>query len=344
MNKAAKANKTLKAARTAASKITNQISRPSETTEVDVQHAIYDRLGSEFAMYDGGSKDNMQKVAGSLKKNVAGQGKAIDELTEYLRTGYSLARNPLAIVVLVSTGGAGKTEICEQLGEKIFSKIVHIDMAKYREAATATELFGSSRGYVDSHKGGILVNAVRHQPNTLILMENIDKAHPAIVSSITTALKTGGIKDGVGRTASLKDAMVVFTMNTEGSSKSIGFGDPKKKSLTADLPKTLPPDLLSVCKVVSLNTLSKKDVSEVFRIQIKKLSERVDREITYDDSILRVVLKEFDSAKGGRSVVDSVRKHIEPIVSDNPGYYPLFLGENSKGKIVASNREDISNG
>ncbi len=295
----------------------------------DVQDAIYQRLDSKFAMYDKSNKEVMKDVAAQISKSVVGQDEAIDALVEQLRTGYALAKAPVFCVILDGKSGSGKTEIAKKLGETCFENIVEINMADYKSDARAESLRGSPRGYVDSRRGGILTRPLRHQPNSLLILENIDNTNPNALDTISSMISKGYIDDGVGRTSYLKDAGIILTTGGGGfGTARIGFT--KKESKDAVPSKGLPSEVLKGVKRVTLREITSEEAPEIAEEHLHRLSDRIGRGITYTKSVLTHICEDFDSKYGARSVVSAIQEKVEPVVADNPGSHAIHLTMDKK--------------
>jgi ATP-dependent Clp protease ATP-binding subunit ClpA len=291
----------------------------------DVHTAIYHRVGSRYAMYDKSSKDSMNAIIESINSKVVGQSAAVKKLVETMRSGHALARSPIGAVLLTGPTGSGKSEIATLLGEEAFRNVVPLDGEDYQDGTRYNDLIGSPRGYIDSKKGGVITSALRHMPNSFILFENVDKAHPLVLSIVTSMILKGKVDDGIGRPAYLKDAMVVLTASSTSSlARGIGF-KPRRGAAGQAAPKNLPAGLVPLLTKIRLAPITKAEAPNIAEEHLRRLSKRIGREITYTDDVLKEICKGFKEEYGARSVVSAIQEKVEPVIADNPGDHPVHL-------------------
>ena len=311
------------------SKLRAKTAKSPLASTTDVQDAIYQRLDSKFAMYDKSNKEVMKTMADEVSKHVIGQDTAINDVIEQLRTGYALARAPVFCVILDGKPGSGKTEIAQKLGNSCFENTVEINLAQYKSDARAEALIGSPRGYVDSKKGGALTRPLRHQPNTLLILENIDNTNPNTLDTIASMITKGYITDGVGRISYLKDAGIILTTGG-GSFGTAKIGFTKKDPKKAAGSKGLPTEVLKGVKRVTLRELTSEEAPKIAEEHLHRLSDRIGRDITYNKSVLTFICESFDSKYGAGSVVSAIQEKVEPVVADNPGSHAIHLTMDKK--------------
>jgi len=304
----------------------------------DIYSAVYNKIGATVSIYDKGTKKSMESIVEKVESSVAGHKEQLSLLCDVLRTGYALSRNPVGNVVLYGPKGCGKTALAKALGAAAFSKTFTINLADYATNDSASSLFGSSRGFRDSEQGGILVNAVRNHPNTLLLLENLHQASQNVAQMVASSVSQGFLKDGLGREASLKDAMIIFTVTPDRAiTSSLGF---QNEEATTDISKLINSDIASSSVTIGLKELSTEFLPQLFSIQMKTISDRLDREITWSPSVETMILKEYDRTKGGRSITSAIQSKIETAIAEQPGYFPIYL-EIVDGAIVASQGDHI---
>ena len=306
----------------------------------DIHSAVYNKIGATVSIYDKGTKKSMEDVVQKVGASVASHEKEISLLCDVLRTGYALSRNPVGSVVLYGPKGCGKTSIAKALGAAAFSKTFLINLADYATNDSASSLFGSSRGFRDSEQGGILVNAVRNHPNTLLVLENLDRASQNVAQMVASSISQGFLKDGLGREASLKDVMIIFTVTPDrATTSSLGFHD---EETNTDISKLVNSDIASSSVAIGLRELQKDHLPALFSIQMKTISERLDRVITWSPDVELAIIKEYDKSKGGRSITNAIQSKIETAIAEQPGYFPIHL-ELIDGIVVASQQGEQIN-
>lgn len=287
-----------------------------------IEKAVHSRIGSTGTLYDKSSKKAIASLKTTIQNKIANQDTAIAEFLDVIRAGNALSRNPIACLTLVGPKGCGKREVAKQIAATLFSNYLELDMTDYTDPTRYNELFGSSKGYIGSDKGGLLVNELRHNPNTMIVVRNADKAPHTIIRSLTSAIEKGMVNDSTGRSCSLKNTAFVFTITPEVNTKSLGFNtDTTKVNYT----KLVPKELSTVSRVLELNPLTAKDVKKILDLQLEKLSSRLDRKIEVDPSLYAYLEPKFDTTLAAYSVRKMITDEIEIAISDLPGYEPIKL-------------------
>lgn len=306
----------------------------------DIHSAVYNKIGATVSIYDKGTKKSMEDVVKKVESVVASHKEQISLLCDVLRTGYALSRNPVGSVILHGPKGCGKTSIAKALGAAAFSKTFIVNLADYATNDSASSLFGSSRGFRDSEQGGILVNAVRNHPNTLLVLENLDMASQNVAQMIASSISQGFLKDGLGREASLKDVLIIFTVTPDrATTSSLGF---QNEEATTDISKLVNSDIASSSVAIALQQLQIEHLPRLFSIQMKLISDRLDRTITWSSDVEHSIIKEYDKSKGGRSITNAIQSRIETAIAEQPGYFPIHL-ELVDGVVVASQQGDQIN-
>ncbi len=285
--------------------------------------------------------DKLRRIEDVLKDRVVGQDEAIESVAHALRrarAGLAPLDRPTGSFMFLGPTGVGKTELAKALSDFMFNDdkaLVRIDMSEYMERHDTAKLIGSPPGYVGFEEGGQLTEIVRHRPYSLILFDEIEKAHPEVFNILLQVLDAGRMKDGKGRTVNFKNTIIIMTSNV-GSHISremsrVGFStrgsEGKKKeeeyrdSLKSALREQFKPEFLNrIDDVVIFNSLNKKAISEIVDIQIQELVERLkDRgiKLMVDTAARKYIIDHgFDPEYGARPVKRVIQKMILDKLAD----------------------------
>jgi ATP-dependent Clp protease ATP-binding subunit ClpC len=263
-----------------------------------------------------------------LHKRIIGQDEAIEVLAKSIRrtrAGIKDPGRPSGSFIFAGSTGIGKTELAKTLAEFLFDDedaLIQLDMSEYSEKLHTSRLFGSSPGYVGYEEGGQLTNAVRRNPFSVVLFDEIEKAHPDVLNILLQILDEGKVSDSHGRIANFENTVIIMTSNA-GSDKKIGsLGFDKneneltKEKVTKSLEEFLRPEFLSrVDEIVIFNNLEKQDLIEIARLMlsdfIKFLSTK-SINFSYDENSLKLLVEKLPNNKNGaRGLKNLIRKEIE---------------------------------
>lgn len=289
-----------------------------------------------------------------LKRRIVGQDEAVASITRCLkrsRAGLGDPARPLGVFMLLGPSGVGKTELCKALSEALFGSeesLIRIDMSEYSEEATASRLIGSPPGYVGHGEGGQLTDAVLKRPYSLVLFDEIEKAHPKIFSLLLQLLDDGQLTDSVGRKVNFKNTIVVMTSNAGVSfdmEKRLGFaaaghsGDPGK-SIMAQVKQVFRPEFLGrIDELIVMHSLTKADGERIAALMLGRLAQQLSKQgimLEYDDHVLaHLAEKGVDSMSGARQLRRVISRTVEDMLSDY-----LLAGDHTGERIVLEIRED----
>ena len=270
-----------------------------------------------------------------LKRRVVGQDEAVESVARCLkrsRAGLGDPTRPLGVFMLLGPSGVGKTELCKALSEALFGSeesLIRIDMSEYSEEATASRLIGSPPGYVGHGEGGQLTDAVLKRPYSVVLFDEIEKAHPKIFSLLLQLLDDGQLTDSVGRKVNFKNTIVVMTSNAGVSfdmEKRLGFSsalqasDPGK-AIMAQVKQVFRPEFLGrIDEMIVMHSLTQKDGERIAALMLGKLAAQLGKQgimLEYDDEVLRYLAeKGVDSMSGARQLRRVLAKSVEDLLSD----------------------------
>jgi ATP-dependent Clp protease ATP-binding subunit ClpC len=280
---------------------------------------------------------NLEKI---LHERIVGQDKAVSSIARAIRRGRAGLKNPkrpIGSFIFLGPTGVGKTELCKTLAEAMFGdeeSIVKLDMSEYMEKHTVSKLIGSPPGYVGFDEGGQLTEKIRRKPYSVVLFDEIEKAHPDVFNMLLQILEDGVLTDSQGRKVSFKNTVIIMTSNV-GASKitdpksALGFGGEEgvnenaniEKLVMADLKSTFKPEFLNrIDEIVVFNQLEKDDIEEIARRMLKTLIKQVkelgtDVEVT-DEAVSAIADVGFDKVYGARPLRRAIQTQIEDKLSE----------------------------
>ena len=286
--------------------------------------------------------DNQQDILTleeRLSKRVIGQGEAISAIAKSLRrarAGLNDPTRPLGVFMLLGPSGVGKTELCKALSEALFGSedaLIRVDMSEYSEEATASRLIGSPPGYVGYGDGGQLTDAVLKRPYSVVLFDEIEKAHPKIFSLLLQLLDDGQLTDSVGRKVNFKNTIVVMTSNTGVSfemDKKLGFTGSKtddtptlshRRAIMAQVKQTFRPEFLGrIDEMIVMNSLTQEDGAKIAALMLEKIKERMQlRGITllYDEQVAMLLAQRgVSEMSGARNLRRVIAEQVEDPLSE----------------------------
>ena len=278
---------------------------------------------------------NLEKI---LHERIVGQDKAVTSVSKAIRRGRVGLKNPkrpIGSFIFLGPTGVGKTELCKALSEAMFGSedaIIKLDMSEFMEKHTVSKLIGSPPGYVGYDEGGQLTEKIRRKPYSVVLFDEIEKAHPDVFNMLLQILEDGVLTDSKGRKVSFKNAVIIMTSNV-GASKitdgtaSLGFGSNSneneniEKLVMEDLKRTFKPEFLNrVDDIIVFKQLEKSDIEEIARRMLKTLTKRLESiEISAEfteNAISAIADAGFDKVYGARPLRRAIQNNIEDRMSE----------------------------
>ncbi|NLJ83033.1 MAG: AAA domain-containing protein, partial [Bacteroidales bacterium] len=277
-------------------------------------------------------KEKLLKLEDELHKRVIGQNEAIEAIANAIRrsrAGLQDSKRPIGSFIFLGTTGVGKTELAKALAEYLFNTenaIVRIDMSEYQEAHSVSRLVGAPPGYVGYDEGGQLTERVRRKPYSVVLFDEIEKAHPDVFNILLQVLDDGRLTDNKGRVADFKNTIIIMTSNIgshiiqENYSKISDFSDEKVQEQTQLdilqlLRKTIRPEFLNrIDEILMFKPLSKGEIREIVLLQINQLKTLLEEnEISVqltDYAIDALSEMGYDPQYGARPLKRVIQKHI----------------------------------
>ena len=298
-------------------------------------------------------KDRLIHLEDILHKRVVGQNEAVEAVAKAIRrsrVGLQDSKRPIGSFLFMGQTGVGKTELCKAIAEAMFddeNNIVRIDMSEYMESHSVSKLIGSPPGYVGYDEGGQLTEQVRRHPYSVVLFDEIEKAHPDVLNALLQLLDDGRLTDGQGRTVSFKNTIVIMTSNLGAKEvkehrKQLGFGDyddneeiDSKKIYMDALKNRFKPEFINRIDVICIfEPLTQDDLVKIAKILISNINKRLKEKnlslkIT-EDALEFVVGKGSNSEYGARPLKRYIQQEIEDQIAEK-----ILLGQlKNEGEII----------
>ncbi len=266
-------------------------SRPAESrrvrsvTAADIAWVVSARTGIPVGRLTSGERERLLNLEGLLSASVIGQSKAVSAVAEAVRRGYSGIRDekrPIACLMFTGPTGVGKTELCRTLAQEVYGSrdaMIRLDMTEYMEKQSVSRLIGAPPGYVGYEEGGKLTEAVRRRPYCLVLLDELEKAHPDVAGILLQIMEEGVLTDSTGRRVSFKNTIVVMTSNVGGQLRSEGLGFRpvgKDQELDEQLHQSFTPEFLGrLDRVIRFDPLGRSAMETIARKYLTQLQSRV---------------------------------------------------------------------
>lgn len=306
-------------------------------TEDDVRHTISKITQIEVRELDDKTSKALNNLSSKLKASVIGQDKAVDTVSKAIRRSRAGVKNPnkpIGTFLFVGPTGVGKTELAKQLAKQFsgdMKKLIRFDMSEFMEKHTVSKLIGSPPGYVGYGEGGQLTEAIKRNPYSVVLFDEIEKAHPDVFNIMLQIMDDGILTDGQGTTVDFKNTILIMTSNAGyGVEKvtSIGFNvaDKKDRNTNEDdaikaLEKTFRLEFLNrLDKVIVFNALSEEDCKSIVGLMLDEVKDRLkdkDINLNYMDNVINSLVKTgFDKKFGARNIRRKIQDEVEDRIAD----------------------------
>jgi len=307
------------------------------TTE-DIANVVSSWSGIPVTQLTKEESERLLNMENILHERIVGQDKAVSAVAKAIRRGRVGIKNPnrpLGSFIFLGPTGVGKTELCKSLAEAMFGSedaIIKLDMSEYMEKHTVSKLIGSPPGYVGFEEGGQLTEKIRRKPYSVVLFDEIEKAHPDVFNMLLQILEDGVLTDSKGRKVSFKNAIIIMTSNVgaskiTGNNTSLGFGENSDENknieelVMEDLKRTFKPEFLNrIDEIIVFNRLQKEDIKEIAKRMLKSLDKRLaemDIELSFtDDAISAIADAGFDDVYGARPLRRAIQQKIEDPLSE----------------------------
>ena len=303
----------------------------SEVTAQDMEKIVEEMTSIPVGELKQKEQAQLQTLAQTLKQNVIGQDRAVDKVARSIRRnriGFNKSGRPIGSFLFVGPTGVGKTEAAKQLALELFGTteaMIRFDMSEYMEKFSVSKLIGSPPGYVGYEEAGQLTEQVRRHPYSLILLDEIEKAHPDVMHMFLQILDDGRLTDSQGKTVSFKDTIIIMTSNAGSGDPivNVGFGTTKStpNSVVDKLTKYFKPEFLNrFDDIIEFNALTKENLDQIVSLML----EKVDQTLQENGMSLKVSTKArqklvelgYDPKMGARPLRRTIQDQIEDKVTD----------------------------
>ena len=301
-------------------------------TEKDMEKIVEEKTGIPVGDLKEKEQTQLKNLADDLNKRVIGQQEAVEKVSKAIRRnriGLGKVNRPIGSFLFVGPTGVGKTELAKQLAYELFGSsdaMIRFDMSEYMEKHSVSKLIGSPPGYVGYEEAGQLTEKVRRNPYSLILLDEIEKAHPDVLHMFLQILDDGRLTDAKGRTVSFKDTIIIMTSNA-GAGKieaSVGFGaaiEGRTKSVLGQLNQFFTPEFLNRFDgIVEFKALSKENLLLILDLMLSEVNEQLARQeihVDVDDAVKeKLVELGYNPAMGARPLRRVIQDKIEDQVAE----------------------------
>ena len=327
-------------------------------SEKTIEHIIEQKTNIPVGDLKEKEQSQLINLADDLKAHVIGQDDAVDKIAKAIRrnrVGLGTPNRPIGSFLFVGPTGVGKTELSKQLAIELFGSadsMIRFDMSEYMEKHSVAKLVGAPPGYVGYDEAGQLTEKVRRNPYSLILLDEVEKAHPDVMHMFLQVLDDGRLTDGQGRTVSFKDAIIIMTSNagTGKAEASVGFGatrEGRTNSVLGELGNFFSPEFMNRFDgIIEFKALSKENLLQIVDLMLDDVNKRLSSNNIHLDVTDKVKEKlvdlGYDPKMGARPLRRTIQDYIEDAITDyyleNPSEKDLKAVMINKGKIVIKSK------
>ena len=332
----------------------SQTTSKDVVTEEDIAQVVSLWTGIPVSKMTEQEAHRLMKLEDTLHRRVIGQEEAVSAVARAIRrarAGLKDPKRPIGSFIFLGPTGVGKTELCRALGEAMFGDedaVIRLDMSEYMEKHTVSRLVGSPPGYVGFEEGGQLTEAVRRKPYSVVLLDEVEKAHPDVFNMLLQILEDGRLTDNTGRVVSFKNTIVVMTSNagahTIGAARTMGFGsageknaadyEAMKDAVMKEVRNLFRPEFINrVDELIVFHALSEENIREITGMMLRQVADRLrEREIrlSWDKRVTDKLAEEgYDPKFGARPLRRLIQRTVEDTLSE-----ALLQGEIELGQPV----------
>ena len=332
-------------------------------SEKTIEHIVEQKTNIPVGDLKEKEQSQLVNLASDLKAHVIGQDDAVDKIAKAIRrnrVGLGSPNRPIGSFLFVGPTGVGKTELSKQLAIELFGSadsMIRFDMSEYMEKHSVAKLVGAPPGYVGYDEAGQLTERVRRNPYSLILLDEVEKAHPDVMHMFLQVLDDGRLTDGQGRTVSFKDTIIIMTSNagTGKAEASVGFGaarEGRTNSVLGELGNFFSPEFMNRFDgIIEFQALSKDNLLQIVNLMLDDVNQRLatnDIHLEVTEKVKeKLVDLGYDPKMGARPLRRTIQDHIEDAITDfyleNPSEKELKAIMTSNGKILIKSAKKAEN-
>ncbi len=332
----------------------------NRVTEKDIQLIVETKTNIPVGELQEKEQKQLKNLDADLKAHVIGQDEAIEKVSKAIRrnrVGFSRKNRPIGSFLFVGPTGVGKTELARQLANEMFGtedSILRFDMSEYMEKHAVSKMIGSPPGYVGYEEAGQLTERVRRNPYSIVLLDEVEKAHPDVMHLFLQILEDGRLTDSQGRVVSFKDTIIIMTSNagTGDQEASVGFGaalSGTTRSIIDKLGNYFKPEFINrFDAIVEFKSLSREDLTSILTLMMDDVNNALaDKEITIkvsDEAKAKLIDLGYNPAMGARPLRRIIQEQIEDRVADyyldHPSVKNLAFDIDSEGNIEVKQAEE----
>ena len=324
-------------------------------TEDDISEVVSMITGIPVNKIAKAELNQLSSLENKIQGRVIGQEEAVKKVVKAIqrnRAGIKDPNKPIGSFIFLGQTGVGKTQLAKVLSDELFNgvdSLIRIDMSEYMEKFAVSRLIGAPPGYIGYEEGGQLTEKVRRKPYSVILLDEVEKAHPDVFNMLLQVLDEGVLTDSLGRKVDFKNTVIIMTSNigareVKDFGNGVGFGTESlkaqeskniRKTIEKSLKKAFSPEFLNrVDEIVVFNSLNKEDLKKIIEIEINLLLKRT-KEIGYNISISKKAIdficeKGFDKKYGARPLKRAIQKYVEDLLAEEIVKTQLSLGDTIK--------------
>ena len=324
-------------------------------TEHDISEVVSMITGIPVNKIAKAELNQLSSLENKIEGRVIGQEEAVKKVVKAIqrnRAGIKDPNKPIGSFIFLGQTGVGKTQLAKVLSDELFNgvdSLIRIDMSEYMEKFAVSRLIGAPPGYIGYEEGGQLTEKVRRKPYSVILLDEVEKAHPDVFNMLLQVLDEGVLTDSLGRKVDFKNTVIIMTSNigareVKDFGNGVGFGTESlkaqeskniRKTIEKSLKKAFSPEFLNrVDEIVVFNSLNKEDLKKIIEIEINLLLKRT-KEIGYNISISKKAIdficeKGFDKKYGARPLKRAIQKYVEDLLAEEIVKTQLSLGDTIK--------------
>ena len=331
-------------------------------TEEDIAQIVASWTGVPVKKMTEDESQRLLHLEELLHKRVVGQDEAISAVSRALRrarAGLQDPKRPIGSFIFLGPTGVGKTELCRALGEVMFddeNAVIRIDMSEYMEKHSVSRLVGSPPGYVGYEEGGQLTQKVRNKPYSVVLFDEVEKAHPDVFNILLQILDDGRLTDSNGRVVNFKNTIIVMTSNagasTITSKRSLGFGgsvettrdyEAMKERVMAEVKDTFRPEFINrIDDLIVFHALEPDDIRRIAALMLGSVSKRLAQrgmQLSYGDDVIALLADEgYDANYGARPLRRTIQRSVEDALSEEIIAGKIALGDRVELYVEDGNR------